>query len=186
MLIDRTHRGWIIGCLIALVVATVVYIPYARATLHGPTGGSLLGLTYAGFNGAGVDESLVPATGPDGSPTIQLVVTPVPGDPPMKPCTYVLEINPNTLMASAFGSVTDPTWYSAPGPIPIAQFTYQPQGPTLAQATYLGTVGARPQSVWSTLDPSQPQSAFALYRFSIEARVSEEKPTLLTKLLLSF
>src|SRR5262245_6817202 len=46
MLIDRTHRGWIIGCLIALAVATAVYIPYARATLHGPTGGSLLGLAY--------------------------------------------------------------------------------------------------------------------------------------------
>ena len=46
MLIDRTHRGWIVGCLIALLIATAIYIPYARASLHGPTGGSVLGLTY--------------------------------------------------------------------------------------------------------------------------------------------
>ena len=46
MLIDRTHRGWIVGCLIALLIATAIYIPYSRASLHGPTGGSVLGLTY--------------------------------------------------------------------------------------------------------------------------------------------
>src|SRR4029450_4470998 len=46
MLIDSTHRGWIVGCLIALLIATAVYIPYSRSTLHGPTGGSVLGLTY--------------------------------------------------------------------------------------------------------------------------------------------
>jgi hypothetical protein len=51
MLIDRTHRRWILACGIALLVATAVYIPYARSTLHRPTGGSALGLTYgiAGF-----------------------------------------------------------------------------------------------------------------------------------------
>jgi hypothetical protein len=51
MLIDRTHRSWILGCGIALLVATAIYIPYARSTLHRPTGGSALGLTYgiAGF-----------------------------------------------------------------------------------------------------------------------------------------
>jgi hypothetical protein len=51
MLIDRTHRSWILGCSIALLVATAIYIPYARSTLHRPTGGSALGLTYciAGF-----------------------------------------------------------------------------------------------------------------------------------------
>jgi predicted cobalt transporter CbtA len=46
MLIDRTHRGWIVGCIVALAFATAVYVPYARSTLHGPTGGSVLGLTY--------------------------------------------------------------------------------------------------------------------------------------------
>jgi hypothetical protein len=51
MLIDRTHRRWILGCSTALLVATAIYIPYARSTLHRPTGGSALGLTYgiAGF-----------------------------------------------------------------------------------------------------------------------------------------
>ena len=51
MLIDRTHRRWILGCSIALLVATAIYIPYARSTLHRPTGGTALGLTYgiAGF-----------------------------------------------------------------------------------------------------------------------------------------
>ena len=51
MLIDRTHRGWIVGCLIALAVAAAVYIPYYRASLHHPSGGSAIGLTYgiAGF-----------------------------------------------------------------------------------------------------------------------------------------
>jgi hypothetical protein len=51
MLIDRTHRSWILGCSIALLVATAIYIPYARSSLHRPTGGTALGLTYgiAGF-----------------------------------------------------------------------------------------------------------------------------------------
>jgi hypothetical protein len=51
MLIDRTHRSWILGCSIALLLATAIYIPYARSTLHRPTGGSALGLAYgiAGF-----------------------------------------------------------------------------------------------------------------------------------------
>ena len=46
MLIDRTHRGWIVGCGIALAVATAIYVPYYRAALHHPSGGSALGLVY--------------------------------------------------------------------------------------------------------------------------------------------
>ena len=46
MLLDATHRRWILGCLVALVVATAIYIPYARGALHGPSGGSWLGLAY--------------------------------------------------------------------------------------------------------------------------------------------
>ena len=45
MRIDRTHRGWFLGSLVALGVATVIYIPYALR-VAGPSGGSTLGLVY--------------------------------------------------------------------------------------------------------------------------------------------
>ncbi len=45
MRIDRTHRGWFIGSVIALGVATVIYIPHALR-VPGPSGGSVLGLVY--------------------------------------------------------------------------------------------------------------------------------------------
>src|SRR5215472_5154152 len=50
MLLDRSHRRWLFGCLIVLVVALVAYVPYAHTALHGPNGGSALGLIY-GFLG---------------------------------------------------------------------------------------------------------------------------------------
>jgi hypothetical protein len=46
MLLDASHRRWIIGTSIAFVVATAAYIPYARSAMHGPSGGSWIGLTY--------------------------------------------------------------------------------------------------------------------------------------------
>jgi hypothetical protein len=46
MLIDRSHRRWIAGSILGLAVATAVYVPYVRAALNGPTGGSVLGLTF--------------------------------------------------------------------------------------------------------------------------------------------
>jgi hypothetical protein len=46
MLIDRSHRPWIVGSVLGLAVATAVYVPYARAALNGPSGGSVLGLTF--------------------------------------------------------------------------------------------------------------------------------------------
>jgi hypothetical protein len=46
MLIDRTHRKWLIGSLIGLAVATAVYVPYSLRSPAGPKGGSALGLTY--------------------------------------------------------------------------------------------------------------------------------------------
>ncbi|MGH7333770.1 MAG: hypothetical protein ACREKS_13715 [Candidatus Rokuibacteriota bacterium] len=46
MLLDSSHRGWVVASLILFVLALAVYIPYARASLHGPSGGSALGLTY--------------------------------------------------------------------------------------------------------------------------------------------
>ncbi|MFQ5696518.1 MAG: hypothetical protein ACE5HB_11055, partial [Terriglobia bacterium] len=46
MLIDRTHRKWMVVVLAVLVLATLVYVPYQRASPAGPSGGSALGLTY--------------------------------------------------------------------------------------------------------------------------------------------
>jgi hypothetical protein len=46
MLIDRSHRGWIAGSVLGLAVATAVYVPYARAALNGPSGGTWVGLAF--------------------------------------------------------------------------------------------------------------------------------------------
>jgi hypothetical protein len=62
MRIDRTHRGWFIGSVIATVAAAALYVWQARTDPRGPRGDSWLGLTlgiaaalmilYAGFLGA--------------------------------------------------------------------------------------------------------------------------------------
>lgn len=46
MRIDETHKKWFVASLIILVVATAIYIPYAAAFPHGPSGASGLGLTF--------------------------------------------------------------------------------------------------------------------------------------------
>lgn len=46
MLIDHTHRKWLVGSVVGLAVATAVYIPYSLHSPQGPKGGSALGLTY--------------------------------------------------------------------------------------------------------------------------------------------
>jgi hypothetical protein len=46
MLIDRSHRPWIVMSVLVLVAAIAVYVPYARAALNGPSGGSWVGLTF--------------------------------------------------------------------------------------------------------------------------------------------
>lgn len=46
MRIDQTHRKWFIASIAILVVATAVYVPYVRSSPHGPSGASVLGLTY--------------------------------------------------------------------------------------------------------------------------------------------
>ncbi len=46
MIVDRQSRSWIVGCLVIFAIATATYIPYARAQLNGPSGGSWHGLTY--------------------------------------------------------------------------------------------------------------------------------------------
>ena len=44
LIIDRSHRYWIITVSILFVVSTVLYVAYARTTPGGPTGGSWQGL----------------------------------------------------------------------------------------------------------------------------------------------
>ncbi len=46
MLLDSSHRGWAVASLLLFALALAVYILYARASLHGPSGGSTLGLAY--------------------------------------------------------------------------------------------------------------------------------------------
>jgi hypothetical protein len=46
MLIDRQARGWIVATVVMFVIATALYVPYARAQLHGPSGSTWQGLTY--------------------------------------------------------------------------------------------------------------------------------------------
>jgi hypothetical protein len=46
MLLDASHRRWIVVCLALLALATAAYIPYARGALHGPRGGTWPGLAY--------------------------------------------------------------------------------------------------------------------------------------------
>jgi hypothetical protein len=48
MLLDGSHRRWILACLALLVVATVGYAVYATCALHGPQGGSWPGLAFGG------------------------------------------------------------------------------------------------------------------------------------------
>ena len=46
MLIDSTHRPWIIATVVALVLGTAFYIPYALLSTKGPQGGSAAGIIY--------------------------------------------------------------------------------------------------------------------------------------------
>ena len=46
MLIDSSHRKWIALCVVVLAVSTVVYVFYVRGALNGPSGGSMVGLTF--------------------------------------------------------------------------------------------------------------------------------------------
>ncbi len=46
MLIDSSHRRWIAASILIVLVATAFYVPYVRAALNGPSGGSVHGLVY--------------------------------------------------------------------------------------------------------------------------------------------
>jgi len=53
VLLDRKQKTWLLATLVALLVAVLAYIPYARTALRGPRGGTPLGLAY-GILGAGL------------------------------------------------------------------------------------------------------------------------------------
>lgn len=46
MLIDRTHKPWFVGSVLLLVSAAAAYWGLAKHSLHGPSGGSVLGLIF--------------------------------------------------------------------------------------------------------------------------------------------
>src|SRR5256885_2659500 len=46
MLIDPSHRKWIVACVVVLIVSTAIYVPYVRNSLNGPSGKSVIGLTF--------------------------------------------------------------------------------------------------------------------------------------------
>ena len=46
MLLDDTHKKWLIASLVILAAATLVYVPYALRSPQGAKGGSALGLTF--------------------------------------------------------------------------------------------------------------------------------------------
>jgi len=48
MLLDASHRRWIVTCLALLVLASAGYVVYTSRTLGGPRGGSWPGLVYGG------------------------------------------------------------------------------------------------------------------------------------------
>jgi len=52
MIIDQTHRACFIGSLIALALGVSIYIPYSYLSVTGVSGGSVIGLIYAGVGSA--------------------------------------------------------------------------------------------------------------------------------------
>ena len=52
MIMDRSHRGWLIGSLLLLALGGVFYVPYALFSVTGVSGGSAAGLAYAGMGSA--------------------------------------------------------------------------------------------------------------------------------------
>ena len=52
MLIDSTHRAWIIASAVVLAVAAAGYVPYALLSVQGPQGGSAVGLIFGSVGSA--------------------------------------------------------------------------------------------------------------------------------------
>ena len=52
MIIDRSHRVWLIGSVLALTLAGLLYIPYTLLSVTGTSGGSTVGLIYGSIGSA--------------------------------------------------------------------------------------------------------------------------------------
>jgi hypothetical protein len=52
LLIDSTHRVWIVVAMVALGLGLVVYIPCALVAVQGPRGGSAMGIVYGSMGSA--------------------------------------------------------------------------------------------------------------------------------------
>src|SRR6202158_5691293 len=46
MRIDRTHRPWMVGTIVAFLAALIVYVAYSLRTPGGPRGGTAVGLAF--------------------------------------------------------------------------------------------------------------------------------------------
>lgn len=46
MRIDRTHRPWLVGTIVAFLATVIVYGAYAVRTPGGPRGGTAIGLAF--------------------------------------------------------------------------------------------------------------------------------------------
>mgnify|MGYP001336240692 CR=1 FL=1 len=53
MIVDRTHREWILATAAIALASTLAYLVYALVAVNGPRGGSAMGLTF-GFAGTGI------------------------------------------------------------------------------------------------------------------------------------
>jgi hypothetical protein len=46
MRIDRTHRPWLIGTIVAFLATAAIYVAYAEQIPGGPRGGTAIGLAF--------------------------------------------------------------------------------------------------------------------------------------------
>src|SRR5947209_8611797 len=52
LLLDRSHKKWCAGTLVAAAVSTAVYVPYSRGSINGPNGGSPVGVAFGALGTA--------------------------------------------------------------------------------------------------------------------------------------
>ena len=52
MIIDRSHRVWFVGSVLALATAGLLFLPYAFSSVTGVSGGSKVGLIYGSLGSA--------------------------------------------------------------------------------------------------------------------------------------
>ena len=48
MIVDRTHREWMLGSAAVALASTLAYLVYALLSVNGPRGGSVMGLVFGG------------------------------------------------------------------------------------------------------------------------------------------